>query len=119
MDWPLIRQALSISLMKKEPLLLKGAYANVCAEEGVLPVYSDLKKIVIETGTGILTEIEGDIAYKPDHPGHGIFYISAGEFTPLSEIELFFLPYLFNENFRSVSIFRELRIPIYPIPLLF
>jgi RNA 3'-terminal phosphate cyclase len=105
MDWPLIRQSLSISLLKNEPLLLKGAYDCICSD-GIIPVYSDLKRIVIETGSGILTEMEGDIAFRPEHPGQGTFHISAGEFTPLSEIELFFLPYLFKEDFRSVINFH-------------
>lgn len=104
--WPLVRQALSIALVKNEPLLLKGAYDCICSDEAIVPVYSDFKRIVIETGTGILTEMEGDIAFRPEHPGHGTFYISAGEFTPLSEIELFFLPYLFKEDFRSVINFQ-------------
>ncbi len=106
MEWPLIRAALAISLMKNEPLLLKGAYECICSDEAIFPVYSDLKRIVIDAGSGILTEIEGDIAFRPEHPGHGTFHISSGEFTPVSEIELFFLPYLFKEDFRSVIHFQ-------------
>lgn len=105
-DWPLIRQTLSISLMKNEPVLLKGAFASISALHWIMPIYSDLKKVIIETGFGILTEIDGDIAFKPEQPGHSTFHISTGEFTPLSEIELFFLPYLFQEKFRSVIHFQ-------------
>lgn len=105
-DWTLIRQVLALALMKNEPLLLKGAFDRISACDWIIPLYSDLKKVVIETGTGILTEINGDIAFRPDHPGHSTFHISTGEFTPSSEIELFFLPYLFKENFRSVIHFQ-------------
>lgn len=100
--WPLIRQSLSLSLMKNEPILLKGAFDSISLCDWIIPIYSDLKKAVIETGSGVLTEINGDIAFRPDDQGNGTFHISTGEFTPLSEIELFFLPYLFKENFRSV-----------------
>ena len=51
-DWPLIRQTLSISLMKNEPVLLKGAFASISALHWIMPIYSDLKKVIIETGFG-------------------------------------------------------------------
>ncbi|MFA5518884.1 MAG: RNA 3'-terminal phosphate cyclase [Spirochaetota bacterium] len=105
-DWSLIRQALSFSLLKNESVLLKGAFDSIAALDWITPIYSDLKQVVIESGFGILTEIDGDIAFKPEQPGHSTFYISAGKFTPLSEIELFLLPYLFKEKFRSVILFQ-------------
>lgn len=101
-NWQLIRQTLALSLMSGEPVLLKGAYDYVAASEEIIPVYKDLKNSIIETGGGILTEIEGDMAYRPESLSPGKFYIAPGKFTPVCEIELFFLPALFACNFRSV-----------------
>ena len=101
-NWQLIRQTLSLSLLSGEPVLLKGACDYVAADEDIIPVYKDLKNCIIETGAGILTEIDGDMAYRPESLKPGTFYIAPGKFTPVSEIELFFIPALFACNFRSV-----------------
>ena len=101
-NWQIIRQTLALSLMTNEPVLLKGAFDYAAGAEEIIHLYSDLKNCIIETGAGILTEIEGDMAYRPEVLEPGTFYITAGRFTPISEIELFFLPALSACNFRSV-----------------
>jgi len=101
-NWQLIRGTLALSLMTNEPVLLNGAYDYASASHDIIPLYHDLKNSIAETGAGILTEIGGDLAFRPEPLEPGTLYISTGKFTPLSEIELFFLPALFAGNFRSV-----------------
>lgn len=102
LSWQRIRLALSIALMKGEPVVLR--YANSFAEKNFdyHPFYETIKRFMFETGCGILADSGDDLQFMPEGLRYGEYLIDTGKYTPLSEIELFLMPSLFKQEFRSV-----------------
>jgi len=102
LTWQRIRLALSIALMKGEPVVLRNANSFIEKNFDSLPVYETVKRFMFETGCGILTDSGNDLQFIPEGLMCGEFHIETGKFTPLAEIEFLLMPSLFKQEFRSV-----------------
>jgi len=94
--------ALSLALMKREPVLLKNAFLFVEKNYDLVPLFDDLKRIVFETGAGMLGVAGDDIVFNPEGLASGKIEFETGKFSSISEMELFLLPALYYTDFRSV-----------------
>lgn len=94
--------ALSLSLLKGEPVLVKNGFEFIENNYDLAPLYSDLKKTVFDTGAGMLNESGPDIMFYPEGLAGGTYDIQTDKYSSISEIELFLMPSLFYKGFRSV-----------------
>lgn len=93
--------ALSLALMKREPVVIKNGYAFIENNFDLIPLFNDIKRIVSETGAGMLGESGDDIIFNPDGLFYGTYNFETDKFSSISEIELFLMPSLFYHEFRS------------------
>ena len=101
-DWRHIRMALSLALMRREPVIVKNGYEFIGKNYDLVPLYNDLKKTVFDTGAGMLNESGTDIMFYPEGLPPGTYNFETDKFSSISEIELFLLPSLLYSEFRSV-----------------
>lgn len=104
--WRGIRLALSLALLKEEQLRVRDGVNVIASDPAFLPLYDDIKRFIFETGCGMLTESGEDIAFLPEHLPAGRYGVETGNFSSISEIELFILPSLFHRDSRSVINYR-------------
>lgn len=102
LSWQRIRLALSLALMRGEPLLLKNGYTFLEKNYEAAPIYETLKRFMFEAGCGTVTDSGNDLQFLPEGLMYGTFHIDTGNFTPMSEIGLTLMPSLFRQEFRSV-----------------
>ena len=105
-QWRYVRMILSLALMRKEPVIVKNGFDFIENNYDLIPLYNDLKRLVYETGTGMLGDSGSDIIFNPEGVFYGTYNFDTDKFSSISEIELFLLPSLFNCEFRSVICFR-------------
>ena len=100
--WKGLRLALSLALLKGEHIRVSNGVNTLISDPAFMPLYDDIKRLIFETGCGMLTESEEDIAFLPEslHPGR--FTVETGNYSSISEIELFLLPALLHRDSRSV-----------------
>lgn len=103
--WRHIRLALSLSLLKREPVLIKNGFAIIEKNYDLGPLFADLKRVVKETGAGQLDNSGDDIIFNPEGLTASVISFETGRFSSISEIELFLLPALFYNSFRTVISF--------------
>ena len=101
-NWQYIRLALSLALLKKENILIKNGFEFIDNNYDLLPLFNCLKKVVFDTGAGMLDSSESDIVFYPENLPHGVYNFDCDAYSPISEIELFLMPSLFHSNYRSV-----------------
>jgi len=94
--------ALSLALLKREPVLIKNSFAFIEKNYDLAPLYNDLKKLIFETGAGVLSDSGDDILYNPEGLMNGAYSFETDKYSSISEIELFLLPSLFYNELRSV-----------------
>jgi hypothetical protein len=104
--WRHIRIILSLALMRKEPVVVKKGFEFIEKNYDLIPLYNDIKRIVFETGAGILNDSGSDIVFNPEGILYGTYNFDTDKYSSISEIELFLLPSLFQCEFRSVIHFR-------------
>jgi hypothetical protein len=104
--WRYIRLALSLALLKRENIIIKGGFDFIDKNYDLPPLFNSLKKIVFESGAGMLTSSDGDIIFNPEGLSDGIYNFDCDEYSPITEIELFLMPSLFHADNRSVINFR-------------
>jgi hypothetical protein len=102
LTWQRIRLALSLALMKGEPVVLRNANSFIEKNFDYHPFYETIKRFMLETGCGMLADSGDDLQFMPEGVRYGEYLVDTGKFTPLSEIELLLMPTLFNQEFRSV-----------------
>jgi len=100
--WRRIRLALSLALMKREPVLIKNGFAFIQKNYDLIPLYNDVRRVVSETGGGVLGDADNDIIFNPEVISSGTFNFETDKYSSISEIELFLLPSFFYNDFRSV-----------------
>lgn len=100
--WRHIRLALSIALMKREPVLIKNGFEFIEKTYDLVPLFNDFKKIVFDTGAGMLSDSGNDIIFNPEGLPYGRYNFETDKFASISEVELFLLPALFYNESRSV-----------------
>ena len=80
-DWPLLRQALSLALLRNRPVAVRGGARFLADAPEYAPLYSDLTRAVSLMNAGAL-HIEGDaLLYEPGRIAPGKYAIESG---PLS-----------------------------------
>jgi RNA 3'-terminal phosphate cyclase len=100
--WRHIRQTLSLSLLKREPVVIKNGFEFIGKNYDIVPLYNDLKRVVSDTGAGMLGDSGGDIFFNPEGLSSGTLDFVTDKYSSISEVELFLLPALFYNDFRSV-----------------
>ena len=105
-SWREMRLALSLALMKGEQVVVRGGVNVLAADFSLPPVYDDIKRFVFQAGCGTTTESGEDIVFSPELLPGGRYSIETGNYSPISELELFLLPSLFNRDSRSVIEYR-------------
>ncbi len=94
--------ALSLSLLKREPLCIKGGHDFINGNYDLVPLYDSLKKVTFDNGFGMLNDSDGDIVFYPEGIPCGTYSFETDKFSSISDIELFLLPSLLYGEFRSV-----------------
>jgi len=104
--WKEIRLALSLALMKGTEIILRNGAGVVEGDFSLPPLYEDIKRLVFETGCGMIAGSGADMVFYPEklHPGR--YSIDTGSCSSITELELFMLPSLFHADSRSVINFR-------------
>ena len=101
-NWRYIRLALSLSLLKRENIIIKNGLKFIDTRYDLVPLFNCFKKIVVDAGAGMLNSSDGDIVFNPEGLSDGIYNFDCDEFSPITEIELFLMPSLFHSHHRSV-----------------
>lgn len=94
--------ALSLALLKREPVVIKNGFEFISKSFDLFPLYNDLKKNVFDTGAGMLNDSGADIMFYPEGISSGTYNFDTDKFSSISEIELFLLPSLLYGEFRSI-----------------
>lgn len=106
LSWQKIRIALSISLLREEPLCIKGGWQFLEKNFELESLWVSFKNFFDSSSCGILSTSGEDIIFYPQGISPGNIFIDTGAFTPLGEFELLLLPYLFFKDFRTVINFE-------------
>ncbi|MCU0849202.1 MAG: hypothetical protein MUD12_15075 [Spirochaetes bacterium] len=101
-DWTAIRQALSLSLLKKRPLKIAGGGAFLSERPEYMPLFLDISDLVERTGAGKLSLGSGSIVFEPRGLGPGNIEFETRNNSSAVELLLFVMPALFFNDFRSV-----------------
>ncbi len=101
-SWRHIRIALSLSLFKREPVVIKNGFDFIEQNFDIVPIFDNLKKVVIDTGAGLLGDSGGDIVFSPEGICSGAYSFDTGRYSAIPEVELFLLPSLLFGSHRSV-----------------
>lgn len=100
--WRHVRMVLALALMRREPVVLRNGFGFIENNYDLVPFFNDLKRIVFETGAGMLSDSGSDIVFNPEGLSYGAYNFETDKYSSVSEIELFLLPSLFGCGFRSV-----------------
>lgn len=97
---------LALALMRREPVVLQNGFEFIENNYDLIPLFNDLKRIVFETGAGMIGDSGNDIIFNPEGLTFGVYNFDTDKYSSASEIELFLLPSLFRCDFRSVINYR-------------
>jgi len=101
-DWIFIRQALSISLLKKRPVRIYRGYGYIEENQQYKPLFHDISETVKNLNFGELYIENENIIFFPGSLKFGLYCIVSGDYSSAVEIILFLLPTFFFKEFRSV-----------------
>lgn len=101
-SWRHIRIALALAFMKREAVVIKNGFAFIGKNFDLIPLFNDIKRIIFETGVGMLGDSGDDILFNPEGLFYGAYNFETDKFSSISEIELFLMPSLFYHEYRSV-----------------
>jgi RNA 3'-terminal phosphate cyclase len=101
-DWILIRQALSLSLLKNVPITIGGGAAFIAGNPDFKPILDDMARMAEELGAGRLTTEAESIIFEPHPLLPGTFRFDSSHLSSAVELLLFLMPALFHADFRSV-----------------
>jgi RNA 3'-terminal phosphate cyclase len=101
-DWTLIRQALSLALLRKRPVAVTGGGAFLEAAPAYRPLFEDAVRTIASLGAGRLALEGGSIVYEPAAISPGRLTIESGAFSSAVELLLLLAPALLHCGFRSV-----------------
>ncbi len=104
--WSGLRLALSLSLMNGEQVVIRDGFNALASDPANLPLYDDIKRFLFDFNCGMLAESGEEIAFYPETIVPGRYSIETGNYSSITELELFLLPALFNGRSRSVINFR-------------
>ncbi len=101
-DWTLIRQALSLSLLKNVPITIGGGAAFIAGNPGFRPILDDMARMSDEFGAGRLRLDAGSIVFEPRPLAPGRYRFDSDHVSSAVELLLFLMPALFHGDFRSI-----------------
>ncbi|HOT46112.1 MAG TPA: RNA 3'-terminal phosphate cyclase [Spirochaetota bacterium] len=101
-DWTIIRQALSLALMKTTPITIGRGAAFIAEHPEYRPIFDDIARMAGESGAGRLIADAGSIIFEPHPLAPGKFRYETGHVSSAVEILLFLMPALYHYDFRSV-----------------
>jgi hypothetical protein len=84
-NWRYIRLALSLALFKKENIRIKNGFDFIEKNYDLLPLFNCLKKIVDDTGAGMLNSSEADIIFNPEVLANNNYNFTNDEYSPITE----------------------------------
>jgi len=101
-DWLIIRQALSLSLLRQVPITIGGAAGFLEAHADYRPLLDDLARFADTMGAGAIA-LDGDaVRYDPLPFPPRRAHFETGPHSSAVEPLLFALPTLFHADFRTV-----------------
>jgi len=101
-DWLLIRQALSLALLKNRPVHILRGRAFLERNPEYLPLFDDIAAAVSSIGAGMLFPRNESIVFEPHKAQSGIYRLESAPFSSSVEILLFLMPALFYNKVRSI-----------------
>ncbi len=105
-DWLMLRQALSLSLLSGKPFALKGGFSFVRDNPAYGSVLSDFENFFNEHGMGRFEIQGGDLAFHPGGCPFGTYRFAANPYSSCGELFLLLLPALSSREFRSRLLLR-------------
>ncbi|HPS58346.1 MAG TPA: RNA 3'-terminal phosphate cyclase [Spirochaetota bacterium] len=100
--WRGLRLALSLALLKGEQTVFPGGVNILTSDPANLPLYDDIKRFLFNANCGMLAESGEEIAFYPETIAPGRYSIETGNYSSITEIQLFIMPSLFSRGSRSV-----------------
>ena len=101
-DWLLIRQALSLALLRARPVTIGRGGAFLDGAPAYRPLLEDAARTLASAGAGRLALDRGAIVFEPAAVSPGRFRIESGAFSSAVELLLLLAPALLHCGFRSV-----------------
>jgi hypothetical protein len=101
-DWLLIRQALSLALLKNQPITIAGGAEFLGDNKEYRPLFDDIERAATSWDAGRLAMDGASIIYVPKPLQPARFGFETGRFSSAVELLLFMMPALFCCNFRSI-----------------
>lgn len=100
--WRGLRLALSLSLLNGEQVIIRDGVNALTSDPANMPLYDDIKRFLSGANCGMLAESGEDIAFYPETMVPGRYTFETGNYSSITELELFLLPSLFSLGSRSV-----------------
>lgn len=101
-DWVIIRQALSLALVRSQPITIGEGAAFFDAHREYRPLFEDLTRFAAEIGAGRPVLADGTILYEPRPVSPRRTHFGTGPHSSAVELLLFLMPALFHADFRSI-----------------
>lgn len=101
-DWLLIRQALSLALLKNTPITIGGGGLCIESSAGARPLFDDMAGMIAKFGAGRLAMDGTSLVYEPRPLRPGTFRFESDRLGSSVELLLFLMPALFHCDFRSI-----------------
>ena len=105
-DWLLIRQALSLALLKNKPVAIHGGPQFLKQHPEYRPLFEDLSRTTAVMGTGRLACENEILAFEPRPLPPGSHSLESPPLSSAVELLLFLMPCLLYGDFRSILNFR-------------
>lgn len=118
-DWPLLRQALSLSLLRSRPVAVRGGASFLDGLPGYAPLFDDLSSTLAAMRAGSLIRDGECIIYEPGRILPGTYCVESGPFSSAMEIMLLLMPALFHGDFRTILKLRGVTHSVLSYPTAF
>jgi hypothetical protein len=101
-DWPFIRQTLSLALMKNRPAAIRGGGLFLVRRPEYRPIFEDLRHATGQLMAGDMSDDGTDIKFEPLPVSAGRYRLDTDARSSAVEVLLYLMPSLFGGEFRSV-----------------
>ncbi len=118
-DWLMIRQALSLALLKNISVRLSGGQSFLLKNPRYRQVFDDMALAASRIGAGELLCEGESIIYSPQRVVAGKYGIASSSFSSAVELLLFLMPGLFYGDFRTIIDFEGVTHSVLSYPTAF
>jgi RNA 3'-terminal phosphate cyclase len=118
-DWLMIRQALSLALLKSKSVNLVGGQTFLNKNPQYKQLFNDMSLATANIGAGELFCDRESIIYRPQRVVPGVFGIASSSLSSAVEILLFLMPGLFYGDFRTIINFEGVTHSVLSYPTAF